>query len=60
MNKVKEIPDRPIQETDYHKTKMSNIKWKEFDKVWVRYNHDKATFNEWEKSLNKWIISERI
>jgi len=60
LNKLEEFPDKPIQEKDYHKKKMADIKWKEFDKVWVRYDHDKATFNEWKKSLNKWLIAERI
>ena len=32
--------------------------WKEFDKVWVRYNNSKASFQEWEKALNNWVNME--
>ena len=32
----------------------------EFDNIWILYENKKATYNEWEKALDKWIYSELI
>jgi hypothetical protein len=32
----------------------------EFDKIWVRYNQNKATYNQWINALDKWLKVERI
>ena len=32
----------------------------EFDETWIMYENKKTTYNEWEKSLDKWIYSELI
>ena len=34
--------------------------WAEFDKVWVRYNNNKASFQEWQKALNNWVNMETL
>ena len=39
---------------------MRNRLWLEFDKVWVRYNNNKALFQEWEKALNNWVNMETL
>ena len=32
----------------------------EFDKIWVKYNNNEATYDQWNKALDKWLSSERI
>ena len=39
---------------------MSRRLHKEFDEVWVKHEKGEATFDEWKKSLNKWLQSELI
>lgn len=34
--------------------------WEKFDEVWVRYNNNQATYQEWEKALDKWLNVEKI
>jgi hypothetical protein len=39
---------------------MRNRLEKEFDETWIKYNNNKATYNQWEQALDKWISSELI
>ena len=32
----------------------------EFDEVWIRYNNNEATYEQWEKALDKWLSAEII
>jgi len=34
--------------------------WEKFDEVWVRYNNNQATYQEWKKALDKWLNVEKI
>ena len=43
-----------------HLRKMRNRLSDEFDKIWVRYNQNKATYNQWINALDKWLKVERI
>ena len=45
---------------DYNLRKMRERLWKEFDSIWIEYNEGNATFQQWEKALNKWLQAERI
>lgn len=40
--------------------KMAEMSWEEFDSVWVKYNNNEATYEQWEKALNKWLNLEAI
>ena len=39
---------------------MRNRLAEEFDEIWIKYNNNKATYNQWEQALDKWISSELI
>ena len=56
LQKIKTLPDKQSQERGNRI--MRDRLWKEFDKVWVRYNNSKASFQEWEKALNNWVNME--
>ena len=32
----------------------------EFDEVWVSYLNNQATYDQWEKALDKWLSAEII
>jgi len=34
--------------------------YEEFDSIWVKYNNNKATYDQWSKALDKWLNSELI
>ena len=48
------------QNKDRHMRHMRNRLAEEFDEIWIKYNNNKATYNQWEKALDKWISSELI
>jgi hypothetical protein len=48
------------QSMERHIRHMRNRYWKEFDQVWVNYNNNKATYQQWEKALDMWLNSELI
>ena len=39
---------------------MRNRLHEEFDTIWIKYNNNQATYQEWEKALDKWINAELI
>ena len=43
-----------------HMRKTMDRLWDKFDEVWVRYNNNKATYQEWEDALDLWIKAEHI
>jgi len=57
LNKIKGIE---IEGFDYNLMKMRKELHRQFDEVWVKYNNGKATLNEWETSLNKWLSAEKL
>lgn len=58
FKKIWQMPDKsPL---DYRMKRMASRLHEEFDKVWVQHEKGKATFEEWEKSLNKWLQAELI
>lgn len=32
----------------------------DFDTIWIRYNNNKATYNQWQQALEKWLKAECI
>ena len=34
--------------------------WEEFDDVWIKYENNKATYEQWEKALDKWLNAEEV
>ena len=48
------------EEYDYNKRHMRQVLWDEFDKTWIRYNNNEATFKEWEYALEKWLRLESM
>jgi len=58
LDRLKEMPNR--SNTDYHMRKMKERLWREFDSTWIKVNKGKATSQQWEKALDKWLNAERI
>lgn len=48
------------QSKDRHLRHMRKRLHEEFDSIWVKYNNNKATYDQWSKALIKWINSELI
>jgi len=63
---LKKIFLTKLNAIDYNSRKVRGMRHmaerlhEEFDKVWVNYNNNKATFKEWEKALDKWLNAEQI
>ena len=34
--------------------------WEECDDVWIKYEINKATYEQWEKALDKWLNAEEV
>lgn len=62
LNKTSVITNEKYrnQNKDRHMRHMRNRLAEEFDEIWIKYNNNKATYNQWEKALDKWISSELI
>lgn len=58
LDRIKDIPYK--METDRHLRKMKKNLHEELDRVWVRYNNNKATYKEWEKALDNFIKAEKL
>lgn len=43
-----------------HLRHMRKMLQDDFDNTWILYENKKATYNEWEKALDKWIQAELI
>jgi len=46
--------------TSYLMRHMIERNWNKFDEIWIKYKQNKATFEEWENALDKWLKSEQI
>ena len=40
--------------------KMAERLLDEFDEIWIKYNNNQATYEQWEKALDKWLNAEII
>ena len=60
LDRLEKLPNHAGKTQDYHLRKMTKALHEEFDKIWVRYNDNKATFNQWNKALEKWLKAECI
>jgi len=58
LDRIKDIPYK--METDRHLRKMKTRLHEELDVVWLRYNNKEATYQEWEKALDKLIKAEKL
>jgi hypothetical protein len=59
---IEKLPKNIIQTQSKERgvRKMRLRLWEKFDEVWVRYNNNKATYQEWKKALDKWLNVEKI
>ena len=62
LNRLQEIDDDRVnnQSMDRGLRHLRKRNWEEFDEIWIKYNNNKATYNQWEQALDKWISSELI
>jgi len=62
LDKTSEITNEIFRNRsqERHLRKMRKRLSDEFDKIWVRYNQNKATYNQWINALDKWLKVERI
>jgi len=60
LDRIEKLPSHAGKNKDYHMRKTRNRLHNEFDAIWIMYENKKTTYNEWEKSLDKWIYSELI
>jgi hypothetical protein len=58
FSKIKLMPDK--KPLDYRMKRMAIRLQEEFDKVWLRHEKGDVTFDDWKKSLDKWLKSELI
>lgn len=60
--RISKLPDNLSQTQSKERgvRKMRMRLWEKFDEVWVRYNNNQATYQEWEKALDKWLNVEKI
>lgn len=58
FDRISSMPDR--FNMDYRMRKMAKRLHEEFDKIWLRYENGDATYEEWDKALDKWLKSELI
>tara|TARA_R100000655_G_scaffold28408_1_gene57703 strand:+ start:985 stop:1161 length:177 start_codon:yes stop_codon:yes gene_type:complete len=58
LNRIKDF--NFTEEYDYNKRHMRQVLMDEFDKTWIRYNNNEATFKEWEYALEKWLRLESM
>ncbi len=40
--------------------KMCKRLHEEFDQTWIKYNNKQATYQDWEKALDKWLNAEQL
>ena len=45
LDRLEKLPNHAGKTKDYHLRKMTKALHEEFDKIWVRYNDNKATFS---------------
>ena len=62
LTRLQEIDDDRVnsQSMDRGLRHLRKRNWEEFDRVWVKYNKNQATFGEWEQKLERWLRSEEL
>ena len=62
LNRLQEVDNDAVnnQSMDRGLRHLRKRNWEEFDKVWVKYNKNQATFREWEQKLERWLRSEEL
>ncbi len=62
LNRLQEVDNDAInnQSMDRGIRHLRKRYWKEFDEIWVQYNNKQATFEQWDKLLDKWLRSEEL
>ena len=58
LDRLKEINYNPIKTRGMRL--MCKRLWEEFDDVWIKYENNKATYEQWEKALDKWLNAEEV
>ena len=58
LDKTSKLQYNPYK--DRNIKKMCERLQDEFDSVWVKCNNKQATYQEWEKALDKWLNAEKI
>ena len=62
LDKIDEIDNQKYRSRskERHLRHMRKRLHEEFDQIWIKYNNNQATYQQWEQSLNKWLNSELI
>ena len=60
LSRLEKLPKNAGKGGDFRIRKMRRKLHDEFDKIWIRCNENKATFNQWNKALEKWLSAECI
>lgn len=40
--------------------RMEKRLYDEFDKTWIKYNNNEATYKEWQQSLDEWLEVHKL
>jgi|TARA_R100001530_G_scaffold72347_3_gene51124 hypothetical protein len=59
-DKINSLPPNAGKNQDYHIRKMADRLADEFDEIWLKYEKGEVSFQQWKKSLNKWLKAELI
>jgi len=62
LTRLQEIDDDRVnnQSMDRGLRHLRKRNWEEFDRVWVKYNNNQATYQQWDHALSKWLRSEEL
>jgi hypothetical protein len=62
LTRLQEVDDDRVnnQSMDRGLRHLRKRNWEEFDKIWVQYNNKQATFEQWNKLLERWLRSEEL
>ena len=60
LDRTSKMPDDTGGSLDRNIRVMRKNAHGDFDKVWVKYNNNEASFDEWEFALEKWLKLELI
>ena len=60
LGRIEKLPSNAGKGGDRIIRKMRARLHDDFDKIWVRYNNNKATYNQWQQALEKWLKAECI
>ncbi len=60
LDRTEKLPSNAGKGGDRNIRKMRKRLHDEFDNIWIRYNENKATYNQWQQALDKWLKAECI